>query len=283
MESTATSLATPTLATIYYRRYCYIIKDNVVIHRLDVSKTGFFNHYNRIECQGEEMYCFLEERAHFGQVIGIRAGCAQMMNHPQIKRTRLGSQQSYNNNREAFRKRTFTNNQGSLGSARSSTVLGYGVGGCMAMQVQNHKDQLDNTFDGNVGGDKEDNMFFYGSWYQAQCLRKVDRGDTAGWNDLLPFGVSVCRACCVAGLDAETNYSAEGNAPCNFLPYKQPANGGDSNQRPHIPFGYDFGCQEGYQQGVKVDALTHEYIENASQVQLFLSVPYVYQVIRVQS
>ena len=136
----------------------------------------------------------------------------------------------------------------------------------MAMQVQNNKDQLDNTFDADV----EDNMFFYGSWYQAQCLRSVSRQD-AGWNNLLPFGVSVCRACCVAGLDSETNYSAEGAGPCNFLPYKQPANGATLNERPHIPFGYDFACQKGYQQGVAVAALDHEYIAGATQVNIIFS------------
>lgn len=243
-------------------RYCHATKDEITIHRWDVSKNGFFAHYNLVQCQGEELYCFMEERAHFGQVIGIRAGCAQMMNHPQVRRTRIGSQQTYNNNREAFRKRTFKNSedQGNPGTL----VLGYGVGGCMAMHVQNHDDitepVLDNTLDAEVNA----NNFFYPSWYQSQCLRSASRATgTGSWHDLLPFGVSVCRACCVAGINTETDYHEDtgASAPCNFLPYKQPAKGTDLNERPHIPFGYDFNCIEGYAQNMAaVAALSHEYL-----------------------
>ncbi|CBY31691.1 unnamed protein product [Oikopleura dioica] len=241
-------------------RYCHATTDSIAIHRWDVSINGFFSHYNRVECQGEELYCFMEERAHFGQVVGIRAGCAQMMNHPQVRRTRIGSQQTYNNNREAFRKRTFNNSNG----AAHSLVLGYGVGGCMAMHVQNNDKLehavLDNTFDAEVNA----NNFFYPSWYQSQCLRSVSRAaNTGGWHDLLPFGVSVCRACCVAGTATETDYHEDtgASAPCNFLPYKQPARGTDLNQRPHIPFGYDFDCIDGYAQDMSaVAALSHEYL-----------------------
>jgi len=240
-------------------RFCHATKDSIAIHRWDVSINGFFSHYNRVECQGEELYCFMEERAHFGQVIGIRAGCAQMMNHPQVRRTRVSSPQTYNNNREAFRKRTFKNSQDT-----GTLVLGYGVGGCMAMHVQNHDqldhDVLDDTFDAEVNA----NNFFYPTWYQSQCLRSVTRPSAVGqdWHDLLPFGVSVCRACCVAGTATETDYHDDtGNsAPCNFLPYKQPARDGDLNERPHIPFGYDFDCIDGYAQDMSaVDALSHEY------------------------
>merc|ERR1712157_20186 len=204
-------------------------------------------------------YCFMEERSHFGQVIGIRAGCAQMMNHPQIRRTRITQQSKFNNNREAFRQRSFKNSGDS-----TALVLGYGVGGCMAMHVQNH-DQLsepvlDDTFDAKVNA----NNFFYPSWYQSQCLRSVARANGQGaWHDLLPFGVSVCRACCVAGEASETNYSDDtgATAPCNFLPYKQPQlDANTKNERPHIPFGYDFDCIDGYAQDMSaVAALTHEY------------------------
>jgi len=239
--------------------YCHATKDSITIHRWDVSKNGFFAHYNLVECQGEEQYCFMEERSHFGQVIGIRAGCAQMMNHPQIRRTRITQQSKFNNNREAFRQRSFKNSGDS-----TALVLGYGVGGCMAMHVQNH-DQLsepvlDDTFDAKVNA----NNFFYPSWYQSQCLRSVARANGQGaWHDLLPFGVSVCRACCVAGEASETDYSDDtgATAPCNFLPYKQPQlDANTKNERPHIPFGYDFDCIDGYAQDMSaVAALTHEY------------------------
>merc|ERR1719444_741412 len=198
-------------------RFCHATKDEITIHRWDVSKNGFFSHYNLVQCQGEELYCFMEERAHFGQVIGIRAGCAQMMNHPQVRRTRVGSQQTYNNNREAF---------------------------------------LDATLDAEINA----NNFFYPSWYQSQCLRSASRAASTGnWHDLLPFGVSVCRACCVAGIDTETDYHEDtgDSAPCNFLPYKQPARGTDKNERPHIPFGYDFNCIQGYAQDMAAGGITY--------------------------
>jgi len=240
-------------------RFCHATKDEITIHRWDVSKNGFFSHYNLVQCQGEELYCFMEERAHFGQVIGIRAGCAQMMNHPQVRRTRVGSQQTYNNNREAFRKRTFKNSGDS-----DSLVLGYGVGGCMAMHVQNHDDLTEPVLDATLDAEINANNFFYPSWYQSQCLRSASRAASTGnWHDLLPFGVSVCRACCVAGIDTETDYHEDtgDSAPCNFLPYKQPARGTDKNERPHIPFGYDFNCIQGYAQDMAaVAALSHEYL-----------------------
>ena len=33
---------------------------------------------------GDELFCAIEERAQFGQINNIRAGCAQMMNHPMV-------------------------------------------------------------------------------------------------------------------------------------------------------------------------------------------------------
>merc|ERR1712176_431113 len=49
------------------------------------STGGYFKDgRNVVECVGEELYCFIEERAQFGQIIGITAGCEQMMNHPAV-------------------------------------------------------------------------------------------------------------------------------------------------------------------------------------------------------
>ena len=86
----------------------------------------------------------------------------------------------------------------------------------MAMPAQNQPDHLDgsvNTFNSN-------NFRQNSSLRQAQCLR-LQINDTQ--KNLLPFGVSVCRACCLAGTDSETDYSADTKAPCNFLPFSASA------------------------------------------------------------
>lgn len=202
-------------------KFCHSTQDKL-IYRWDRSAFGYFKTYQRVECVGEEFYCFIEERAHFGQVIGIKAGCAQMASHPQVKRPNPNQSLNQWNNREAGRGRAFTNSGG------SALNVYYGVGGCMAMPAQNQPDHLDattDTFNSN-------NYHAQFDWYQAQCLRLLDN---SGQKDLLPFGVSVCRACCVAGSDADTNYSANNKAPCNFLPYA------DSNA-PKLPTYTAFDC-----------------------------------------
>ncbi|CAG5079005.1 Oidioi.mRNA.OKI2018_I69.PAR.g9144.t1.cds [Oikopleura dioica] len=205
-------------------KFCHSTADKL-IYRWDRSKYGYFSYYNRVECVGEEFYCFIEERAHFGQVYGIKAGCAQMMNHPQVKRPTTPALQQWNN-REAGRGRGFKNS----GDSDTLNVF-YGVGGCMAMSAQNQQDHLDSSVD-TFNNNNYHKQF---DWYQAQCLRLETNADNSKQKDLLPFGVSVCRACCIAGADVETDYSANNKNPCNFLPYA-------SSGEPAIPTYGNFDC-----------------------------------------
>jgi hypothetical protein len=210
-------------------KFCHSTQDKL-IHRWDRSLYGYFNDFELVKCVGEEFYCFIEERAHFGQVIGIKAGCAQMASHPQVKRPTAyqSAQLGQWNNREPGRGRSFKNSADS-----SATHVYYGVGGCMAMPAQNQPSHLDST----VNTFNTNNYHPQHNSHQAQCLRLHTK---SGQKNLLPFGVSVCRACCLAGTAAETGYSADTKAPCNFLPYTDGSNG------PEIPpasgAGATFGC-----------------------------------------
>lgn len=199
-------------------KFCHSTQDKL-IHRWDRSMYGYFNDYELVKCVGEEFYCFIEERAHFGQVYGIKAGCAQMASHPQVKRPvayqSLPAGQW--NNREPGRGRSFTNS----GDATATNVF-YGVGGCMAMPAQNQPSHLDST----VNTFNVNNYHPQHNSHQAQCLRLHTKGTQ---KNLLPFGVSVCRACCLAGTADETDYGADDEAPCNFLPYT------DGSFGPEIP------------------------------------------------
>lgn len=189
------------------RRFCHSTVDTVHIHRWDVTRNGYFAHFNPVECVGEEMFCSIEERAHFGQIIGIRAGCAQMMNHPQVatKITATAEPELKNHyNQEAMR-----GNEFSQGGIQAVSIF-YGVGGCLALPAQNGWDVHASDF-----RDSMENNYFMGTsggYGQNQCLR-FQQG-TARAN-LLPFGVSVCRTCCLATID----YFDSGNGPCNFYPY----------------------------------------------------------------
>ena len=198
-------------------KFCHSTQDKL-IHRWDRSLNGYFSDFQLVKCVGEEFYCFIEERAHFGQVYGIKAGCAQMASHPQVKRpvAYQSAQAGQWNNREPGRGRSFTNSQDA-----TATNVFYGVGGCMAMPAQNQPSHLDstvNTFNAN-------NYHPQHNSHQAQCLRLHTK---SGQKNLLPFGVSVCRACCLAGTAAETDYSADTKAPCNFLPFA-------SSNAPELP------------------------------------------------
>ncbi|CBY12703.1 unnamed protein product [Oikopleura dioica] len=212
-------------------KFCHSTQDKL-IYRWDRSKYGYFQDYERVKCVGEEFYCFIEERAHFGQVIGIKAGCAQMASHPQVKRPTAYQvvQAGQWNNREPGRGRSFTNS----GDSDPVDVF-YGVGGCMAMPAQNQPSHLDST----VNTFNENNYHPQHNSHQAQCLRLHVK---SGQKNLLPFGVSVCRACCIAGTDEETNYGTDGGddeAPCNFLPF---ANGSSAPAIPPASGSGGFDC-----------------------------------------
>jgi len=198
------------------RRYCHSTKDTQKIFKWDVSSNGYFAHYNKVECLGDELFCFVEERAHFGQIIGIRAGCAQMMNHPQVPTASypgtLADQLKNFYAREASEGAGFT--QGG-----NSVSIYYGIGGCLALPAQNGEVPLDSGFNSRL----QNNYWLqtHSGYGMNQCLRFQTSNPK---QQLLPFGVSVCRACCVAhgsAYDAtDTNSNGpNGRGPCNFWPY----------------------------------------------------------------
>jgi hypothetical protein len=191
------------------RRYCHSTLDTVKIHRWDVTMNGYFAHFNPVECIGEELFCTIEERAHFGQIIGIRAGCAQMMNHPQVGTTApitLNPELKNHYNQEASRGNSFS--QG----GNPAVMIFYGIGGCLALPAQNGWD----VHNADWRGVMEENYFMgtHGGYGQNQCLRFQQEDGKA---QLLPFGVSVCRTCCLAGGGYFT--AAGDDGPCNFYPY----------------------------------------------------------------
>lgn len=194
------------------RRFCHSTIDTQHIYRWDASKHGYFAHFNPVECVGEELFCTIEERAHFGQVIGIRAGCAQMMNHPQVPTIAPVTNQAENKNhynQEAARGATFNQGAGNIN-------IFYGIGGCLALPAQNGYLSGDSTWLSSL----QNNHFLgtHGGYGQGQCLRFQTANAKTG---LLPFGVSVCRACCIADDYFEAAADAENSVadgPCNFWP-----------------------------------------------------------------
>lgn len=218
------------------RRYCHATLDTQKVYRWDASIHGYFSQFNPVECVGEELFCHIEERAHFGQVIGIRAGCAQMMNHPQVSTAApitLKPELKNHYNQEAARGATFQ-------QTTNPVSIYYGIGGCLALPAQNGYD----TYHADWQAAMEKNYFLgtHGGYGQNQCLR-FQRNEPK--TDLLPFGVSVCRACCVATNDyfsfsGSNNGSAEG--PCNFWRYGAASN---PTNVPNInDDGSDFDCYE---------------------------------------
>lgn len=203
------------------RLYCHSTLDTKHIYRWDVTMNGYFAHFNPVECIGNELFCTIEERAHFGQIIGIRAGCAQMMNHPQVPtaapQTYLTDRKKDWPNKESMRGATFPDG--------GTVQIYYGVGGCLALPAQNGYDVHQSTTAGELAidfaGSLKNNYFSgtNGGYGMNQCLR-FQRAD--GKANLLPFGVSVCRACCTATSNyyATTSVSAStGDGPCNFAPF----------------------------------------------------------------
>jgi hypothetical protein len=98
----------------------------------------------------------------------------------------------------------------SFSQGGSSVSIFYGIGGCLAMPAQNGWDVAGSTFRSSM----ESNFYMGtgGGYGQNQCLRHQQLDGKA---QLLPFGVSVCRTCCIAGAD----YYDSGDGPCNFWPY----------------------------------------------------------------
>lgn len=223
------------------RRFCHATLDTETIYKWDNSENGYFATYNEVECLGEELFCFIEERAHFGQVIGIRAGCAQMMNHPQVPTFKppgdIGDQLKNFYIKDASYGASFTQGLDSNGDPLEVNIF-YGIGGCLALPAQNGEVPLDDTFDNKLKANYW--LDTHSGYGMNQCLRFQD-GNAK--QELLPFGVSVCRACCLAFGSAydttDTTGGLVGKGPCNYWP--QGANGAPASP------GYDsstFDCEK---------------------------------------
>ena len=141
------------------RRYCHTTGHQRAIYQWSSSANGgyFAEGRNRMECIGEELYCFIEERAQFGQIIAITAGCEQMMNHPMVDykdQVALANRwwSAYQQQKDFYNKE----------AARGDGITTfYGLGGCLAVAAQNGdraqavKDENGNTT-GFVGTDSYD-------------------------------------------------------------------------------------------------------------------------------
>ena len=281
------------------RRYCHTTRNNRAVYNWTSHKYGgyFAEGRNFMECTGEELYCFIEERAHYGQIIGITAGCEQMMNHPSVTIQDQQALISSSYTQINAIKNNYNQEAARGGANRHGFFTYYGLGGCLAMPAQNghhmvndrlrpparHTTDLRNPESHRQGVDSSSwrsykwlNYYrnFHGGYGQNQCLRfpkqrlKDDEsttvtagvscgndltnkaivdatgqdsftGSTGCWarvnkshiynspGNLLPFGVSVCRACCVAEFNTSTTFvdSATGDAKgdaitmlCNYPP-----------------------------------------------------------------
>jgi len=233
------------------RRFCHTTGHQRAIWQWSSSANGgyFAEGRNRMECVGEELYCFIEERAQFGQIIAITAGCEQMMNHPQVS---FVDQVATANRWWASFQQTKNFNNGEAARGNTTLATFYGLGGCLAVAAQNGsraqevKDKNGASV-GFVGTDshdfdqsKEDNEFRYlGHQYELnlhdmranfglnQCLRFPTNGGSfagsaaAAPGELLRFGVSVCRACCIAQFTASNpsvNPDSFTDDLCNYPP-----------------------------------------------------------------
>merc|ERR1711990_539059 len=273
------------------RRYCHTTRNNRAVYNWTSHAYGgyFAEGRNFMECMGEELYCFIEKRAHYGQIIGITAGCEQTMNHPSVtiqdQQALIGTGYTQinaiknNYNQEAARG----------GANRHGFFTYYGLGGCLAMPAQNGHHLISDRARPNARGTFPDaggsglqtnelrhpeyhrqgvdssswrsykwlNYYrnFHGGYGQNQCLRfpkqrlndgavntiatgtvcdattcKYRVNESHIYNspgNLLPFGVSVCRACCVAEFSQDALFtigSGDANAGlaetmlCNYPP-----------------------------------------------------------------
>jgi len=257
------------------RRYCHTTRNNRAVYNWTSHKYGgyFGEGRNFMECMGEELYCFIEERAHYGQIIGITAGCEQMMNHPSVTIQDQQALISTSYTQINAIKNNYNQEAARGGANRHGFFTYYGLGGCLAMPAQNGHHYINDRLRPPARGtgaagtqDQELNMptlvrqgvdseswrsykwlnyyrNFHGGYGQNQCLRfpkqrlrddgstsTIDPGTVTSCStqgnlatcygptataqgcglriintftytspgNLLPFGVSVCRACCVA-------------------------------------------------------------------------------------
>jgi len=144
------------------------------------ANTGYFVTGGPIRCQGLEGYCAIEERAQFGQITGINAGCKDYQN----------------------------------ADWRGSATHNHIVTGCVSNMAQNGVDALDASTTAHflaVNGD----WTGLHDWYQNQCKRL-----TMNAGALLTIGTSKCYVCCEAGTysasDDHCNFLAGANKAPSF-------------------------------------------------------------------
>lgn len=123
--------------------------------------TSYHSAVTEKDCLGFDKYCYVIERAMFGQTTGIRAGCKQ---------------------RSAFQAEDW--------DAINNSDPTWSRGGCAALMLQNGKGALDSTFlEKALNENSSTHKEFMHSSGQDQCLRKT------GTTTILD-GYSVCHACC---------------------------------------------------------------------------------------
>ena len=255
------------------RRFCHTTRNNRAVYNWTSHAYGgyFAEGRNFMECMGEELYCFIEERAHYGQIIGITAGCEQMMNHPSVTIQDQQALISSSYTQINAIKNNYNQEAARGGANRHGFFTYYGLGGCLAMPAQNGHHLINDRARPNArGGTWPDasgvqtnelrhpeyhrqgvdssswrsykwlNYYrnFHGGYGQNQCLRfPKQRLNDADANtvstqatctvtgsktclyrvneshiynspgNLLPFGVSVCRACCVAEFAQDASFA----------------------------------------------------------------------------
>merc|ERR1712156_1009024 len=121
------------------RRYCHTTRNNRAVYNWTSHAYGgyFAEGRNFMECMGEELYCFIEERAHYGQIIGITAGCEQMMNHPSVTIQDQQALISDSYTQINAIKNNYNQEAARGGANRHGFFTYYGLGGCLAMPAQN--------------------------------------------------------------------------------------------------------------------------------------------------
>merc|ERR1712241_1272226 len=224
------------------KRYCHTTGHGELVYNWTSNTNGgyFAKGRNIVQCIGEELYCFIEERAQFGQIIGITAGCEQMMNHPSVN---IQDQQSGSSINAV--KNNYNQEAARGGTGFHGLTSFYGIGGCLSMPAQNghefvQQDDLTSSglegnqwtgTDGTAWRDAKWNnyyRYFHGGFGQNQCLRFPKRNNSGAAinspGNLLPFGVSVCRACCIAEFMAAAPTTGTADKPavfyhiCNYPP-----------------------------------------------------------------